>query len=381
MGISDATTSMNEDTALIRVPPSGDALVLAKATDILPGQTTEVTRIAGSLYHQSAFSDSGDVLFNVILEGFVYAMYLNDTLLAQAGEASPIPGRTWSGIPFRSVDLSSAGDYVYHGVLNGDVNTNLTLIRNGAKFRQRGDSLPATAPYAFTGFGFSSPAFVDANERVCWIGHWDNPNPDRNEGLFVEDELLVEEGVTTVGGVVLTDLAFGDHSFFASDNGRYVVFQGTLANGQSGMFLLDLDLGTPYCAPLVPNSTGQVGRIAATGSDVVSATGSPLLLAAHDLPPGQFGYFLASRTQASLPGSGGSKGTLCLGGDLARLRDQVTTTGRAGYLQALVDTLAIPTEPSVPILAGETRNFQCWHRDKTPTPTSNFTDAVAVTFQ
>ncbi|MCP3916270.1 MAG: hypothetical protein GY711_12005 [bacterium] len=29
---------------------------------------------------------------------------------------------------------------------------------------------------------------------------------------------------------------------------------------------------------------------------------------------------------------------------------------------------------------GETWNFQCWYRDNNPGPTSNFTDAVSVTF-
>ncbi len=30
--------------------------------------------------------------------------------------------------------------------------------------------------------------------------------------------------------------------------------------------------------------------------------------------------------------------------------------------------------------SGDTWNFQCWYRDNNPVPTSNFTDAVSVTF-
>ena len=39
--------------------------------------------------------------------------------------------------------------------------------------------------------------------------------------------------------------------------------------------------------------------------------------------------------------------------------------------------------PQNPVSAqpGEAWYFQCWHRDANPTTTSNFTDAVSVTFQ
>ncbi|MFT7679579.1 MAG: hypothetical protein ACI8QC_003583 [Planctomycetota bacterium] len=86
------------------------------------------------------------------------------------------------------------------------------------------------------------------------------------------------------------------------------------------------------------------------------ASGSPfaqdndLVLTAYELPPNQSGFFLNS----------GAGGELGLALDLA-------------------NTLT-PSGP-VAVLAGETWNFQCWYRDNNPGPTSNFSDAVSVTFR
>ena len=45
-----------------------------------------------------------------------------------------------------------------------------------------------------------------------------------------------------------------------------------------------------------------------------------------------------------------------------------------------LDLSAVPVNPPVAVLAGDTWNFQCWYRDHVPQVTSNFTDAVGLTF-
>jgi hypothetical protein len=138
------------------------------------------------------------------------------------------------------------------------------------------------------------------------------------------------------------------------------------------------DLGTSYCTPAVPNSTGQSAVISACGSDL--ADGVYFMLHATKLPRSQFGYFLASETQGFIANPGGSQGTLCLGGQIARFKKQVQSSGPSGKLAIRVDLTSIPTTPPHTVLAGETWNFQAWFRDKNPGNTSNFTDGVAVTF-
>ncbi|MDA1267312.1 MAG: hypothetical protein O2816_19700, partial [Planctomycetota bacterium] len=77
---------------------------------------------------------------------------------------------------------------------------------------------------------------------------------------------------------------------------------------------------------------------------------------------------------------GGSQGNLCLGGQIARYSQQAASTGNLGQLELSVDLFAMPTSPSSAVQPGETWYFQTWFRDKNPQTTSNFTEAVSVTF-
>ena len=59
----------------------------------------------------------------------------------------------------------------------------------------------------------------------------------------------------------------------------------------------------------------------------------------------------------------------------------VLSTGASGSVELTIDRTNTPTPTgSVSVLAGETWNFQAWYRDLHPGPTSNFTDALSVTF-
>lgn len=139
-------------------------------------------------------------------------------------------------------------------------------------------------------------------------------------------------------------------------------------------------IGTNYCTA-APNSSGNVGVIRASGSVIVFQ--QDLFLSVSGLPNNQFGIFLVAPQQDFVPGSAfGSDGNLCLGGPIGRfnLPNQIQGSGSAGQFNLTVDTQAIPTPTAfVPILQGQTWNFQAWFRDATPAG-SNFSDGVQVTF-
>ncbi|MFT7679794.1 MAG: hypothetical protein ACI8QC_003799, partial [Planctomycetota bacterium] len=141
--------------------------------------------------------------------------------------------------------------------------------------------------------------------------------------------------------------------------------------------------GTNYCGPGAVNSSGMPGIIAASGSSVVAD--NDLLITASQLPDGQFAYLLASRTQGFVANPGGSQGNLCVLGDIARFNRAGEVGAIAGGVFALQMPLGDFPEPptnGVSVLAGDTWNFQCWHRDfVNGSPTSNFTDATEVDFQ
>ncbi|MBL6721974.1 MAG: hypothetical protein ISQ08_11255 [Planctomycetes bacterium] len=137
-------------------------------------------------------------------------------------------------------------------------------------------------------------------------------------------------------------------------------------------------VGAKLCGPGVPNSTGLSGELAGTGSAAVAA--NDLVLRATHLPMGEFAYALASQAPGFVMAPPGSQGNLCLGGPIARLVAQVGAVS-GGTFQVAVDLTAIPMTPAQAVAPGETWTFQVWHRDHNPGPTSNFTDALAVTFQ
>ena len=162
-----------------------------------------------------------------------------------------------------------------------------------------------------------------------------------------------------------------------SDNGAFFLHLANLADGRSGLLLGELGLGTESCGPAVPNSTGQSAHLIATGSGL--AGGAPLRLVATSLPVQQFGIFYVGDSTNSVTPPG-SDGVLCIGGQLGRFNGSIASSGAIGQLEFQVDTTAIPLNPPTAIQAGETWLFQAWFRDANPTATSNFTDAVAVTF-
>ena len=138
------------------------------------------------------------------------------------------------------------------------------------------------------------------------------------------------------------------------------------------------DLGTSYCGPAVPNSSGASAVIRAMGSDVIAD--NDFHLVAEQLPRNQFGYFLTSMTQDFVANPGGSQGNLCLGGTIGRFAQQVQNSGGAGEFGIQVDLTMLPPPLNVAVQPGETWNFTAWYRDMNPTATSNFTDGRAVLF-
>ncbi len=170
-----------------------------------------------------------------------------------------------------------------------------------------------------------------------------------------------------------------DYTWAVSPDGSVVV-----GDSDSRAFRIQSSiLGETYCRPTVENSTGCGGVVLANG-DPRLATGA-LELTATLLPQNSFGFFLTSQAQGNVVSAGGSDGTLCLGGSIGRFvgPGQVMNSGVSGSFTMTVDLNAVPAATPTGVTAvqpGETWNFQCWHRDVNPTATSNFTDAVSITF-
>lgn len=139
------------------------------------------------------------------------------------------------------------------------------------------------------------------------------------------------------------------------------------------------DFGATYCTPAVLNSTGAPGILWASGSRAIADNG--LTLTATSLPLRSYGYLLASQTQDNVPMGLGSDGVWCLGGAVAGFRSQTQLTGDLGDFEVAPNLSSFPIgQGSVAVQVGETWNFQVWYRDANRDATSNFTDALTITF-
>lgn len=134
-------------------------------------------------------------------------------------------------------------------------------------------------------------------------------------------------------------------------------------------------IGSIICTT-TPNSSGNLATLTATGSS--SAAANDLTLNASGLPPQQFGIFVTSQTVSANP-----SGNLCLGGMIGRFTQpsQILQSGSTGEFALTLDLDSFPQGSGfVAVSAGETWNFQAWHRDIVA-PGSGFSDGLAVTFQ
>ena len=190
---------------------------------------------------------------------------------------------------------------------------------------------------------------IDDNETVTWTN---------STGACVQVKFMVEIWIS-------------DPS--AECNSYDLIVQGAAAPGSCGG-----NIGTNYCGPAVTNSSGQSAEIAAVGS--TSVTANDVLLEASQMPNNQFGMFINSMNQGTL-NPPGSQGVLCLSGGIGRYNAFIKHTGTTGEFSLQLDLTQTPTPGGIiSILPGETWYFSTWFRDSNPTPTSNFTNGVCISF-
>lgn len=129
----------------------------------------------------------------------------------------------------------------------------------------------------------------------------------------------------------------------------------------------------------VANSTGQPSRVEATGSPVAAENNT--ILTAVDLPESVPGFFLVSRMTGFVANPGGSAGNLLLGGSIGRL--PITSSTVSGSASSRLELTEVPTPLGTEAAtAGDTYNFQFWHRDVMGNnATSNFSRGLTVTFE
>jgi hypothetical protein len=129
----------------------------------------------------------------------------------------------------------------------------------------------------------------------------------------------------------------------------------------------------------LPNSTGQLGALTATGCGS-SLMGGVVELSTIDLPAEVFGFFLMSQQAGSVPVGGG---LLCLGAPVTRLTQApgaLVSSGVQGRFTARLNLADLP--PTAQVVSGTTWRFQLLHRDVDASGVGgiNLTSSVALIF-
>jgi hypothetical protein len=340
--------------------------MIAKEGDILPGQTEAIATF-GTAPHSSAYAGPGlemffaDLLGDTATDGVIY---LGSTLLAQEGSASPIAGRAWASLSSPELDVTESGAYAFSGSLSGDVASNLLIVRNGVAFVQEGDSLPDINGFALTSLG-TGPLSLSNTGDLLWYGDWDDPDTDRDTGLFLNGDLLVQEGVTTVAGSTIDSLRGIQDGYFLSEDGQHVIFDALLLDGREGAFLIRLGIGDSYCTAAAGSLLGVGTSISASGSASIASNALTLIANPAPVQPGIF-YF--GTTQIQVPFGSGFR---CVGGTTTRLPVIFPSSGTATFS---LDLAALGMAPG-------SRNFQYWFRDIGGGPsTFNLSDGLEIVF-
>ena len=151
--------------------------------------------------------------------------------------------------------------------------------------------------------------------------------------------------------------------------GHFVGYRVVLAPAETS------SLSTTFCSSQPLNSVGAVATLDAVVT--IDASLNALELLATNLPPGRFGYLLASQTPIAGFTPPGSTGNLCLGGTLRSLVITLMLVDASGTVREFIDQDTLPG--AMVVTSGSTMNFQGWYRDAGPQ--SRFTEAASVTFQ
>jgi hypothetical protein len=305
--------------------------------------------------------------------------YIDLNEIAWEGSDAPTPGSwPYNHMSSAEVDLNDSGSWVaVWDDDNSDTTQDFFIVRDGVVFAQEGQAPPGIAgSFVMTGAAWGGVQLSEAGD-ITWYCDWDDPDTTIDSGLFRNTELLIQEGVTMIGGVPVDTISSSADGMACSDNGYYIVIELTLSTGAEGAYMIEVAPGTAYCfgdgsgaaCPCAnlggpgegcANGTGAGGILSATGSASVSL--GNLSLDVAQCPSGQPGLLFQG-----LNATGGGLGSIfgdglrCAGGSVVRLETVFLDGGGSG-------SSSVNISAKGGVSSGDTRYYQFWYRDPAGSP-------------
>jgi hypothetical protein len=413
--VDDPSIASTTDRALVvlTVDGSGNLLsesVIVKEGDLLgtPGDAMvdlETDRFGWDFNRNGQALYTADTSAATSIDGM---LMLDTTVLVREGSPSPIALRNWSVILGRQCGLNDNGDYAFRGGLDAPTTDDDVICKNNTTVIAReGSSLASIGGvFTFTSFGTSATVDIDNSGNVFWYGDWNDPVTTQDTGIFRNGDLIIQKGVTQVGGLTVTGISAVQDNFSISPNGRYLIVDCTLT-GSIDVALL-VDFGPPATTPVAfcfgdgtltdhttPCPCGNNGapgngcghsfdpngaNLASTGT----TTADDIVLHSSFEPVSSFTLFMQ---HANAGDTVFHDGVLCAGNPLIRLRGRPAVAGEAffpnsNFAQDSTTTLSIRggTFPG----SGSTMRYAAWYRNASstfcPPATANVTNGLVVTW-
>jgi hypothetical protein len=168
------------------------------------------------------------------------AVWRDGVRIATAGAPSSVFGVEYKFLNPNSLSANAAGDLAYTAFLGpigtSSGSTTKSLLWNGLEVARVGNSLPSISPGVLT--SISNRFSLADDGGLLWYGKWQVPGGQERVGLFLDQNLLFEEGVSGLLGLTLdTWTTPGDSikqlpSFELDASGTNVILRSALSDGR-----------------------------------------------------------------------------------------------------------------------------------------------------
>ena len=314
------------------------------------------------------------------LNGLVYVPYLSDnpaedvTIAGVLFDATNYLGKDFPNEPPGSfIANHTSGDAAYDALIANLSGCDGATLGNG--------STDDVANYQITGLTVGENYLIQ-------VWYTDVRGISDARAVTLDGSVTLESGINA-DPIDLGQFAIGTFTATATTQILNIDTMGTAGRATASAILVRVDdgssgnLGTSYCGPAVVNASGAPAVISAAGTN--NTASNDVTLTVNSMPTFAFGFFITSQTTGFAANPGGSAGNLCLGGSIGRYvgPGQILNSGALGTISLQLDLTNTPQPTgSVSVAAGETWNYQAWFRDidGSGSPTSNFTDGLAITF-
>jgi len=273
-----ASVGVLTDAVMLKVeldPMTGAVVsetLLAMEGQTLPGHTCPIQGFSASK-GRNGITDAGDVFWYVddvhsgcgdtITDANIY---VNSTRLYNEADAFPADmTQEFDHFSSAEMDLNSAGDFVFAGFDRNPGSAFDSWIYKSVGgsievLAHEGDPVPSSigGPWITKGFGFGGVVPMSESGDVLWYIDWDDPDTDIDTALMFNDQIVMQEGVTMLDGIIVDDVPTGDTEIAMSDDGSYAIAEVVLTGSIDAIYLItDLgDTGVTFCDPANLNSTG-----------------------------------------------------------------------------------------------------------------------------